>query len=181
MRAAQACVALAWAAAIAPVLLGSIPDSPLRPSLRLRQDVIAIAPQGWAFFTRDPREPADRIYARSGREWAQVTYSNSSRSNWLGLKRDARVLNVELASLLSEVDSSQWSDCPGRLETCLRQRDVPAVAVVNRSTVRALCGEILVERRPPTPWAWSRAKRPVLLDSKIARLDVRCDLDGGRP
>jgi antimicrobial peptide system SdpA family protein len=178
VRAAQACVALAWAAAIAPVLLGSVPDSPLRPSLRLRQDVIAIAPQGWAFFTRDPREPVDRIYARSGPEWVQVTYSNSSRRNWLGLKRDARALNVELASLLAEVDPSQWSGCKGRLETC---RDVPAVPVVNRSRLRALCGEILVERRPPTPWAWSRARRPVLLDSKIARLDVRCDRDGERP
>lgn len=178
MRAAQACVALAWAAAIAPVLLGSVPDSPLRPSLRLRQDVVAIAPQGWAFFTRDPREPVDRIYARSGPEWVQVTYSNSSRRNWLGLKRDARALNVELASLLTEVDSSQWSDCKGRIETC---REIPAVPVVNRSRLRALCGEILVERRPPTPWAWSRAKRPVLLDSKIAQLDVRCDREGKRP
>ena len=181
MRPAQVCVAFLWAAAIGPVLLGSMPDSPLRPSLSFRQDVIAIAPQGWAFFTRDPREPVDRVYTRSGPEWVQVTYTNSSRRNWLGLKRDARALNVELASLLSEVDPALWRNCPGRLETCLRERDVPAVAVVNRSRIRALCGEILVERRPPAPWAWSRAKRPVLLDSKIARLDVRCDRDGGRP
>ncbi|HEV8701067.1 MAG TPA: SdpA family antimicrobial peptide system protein [Candidatus Polarisedimenticolia bacterium] len=187
MRPAQVCVALLWAAAIGPVLLGSLPDSPLRPSLGFRQDMIAIAPQGWAFFTRDPREPVDRVYAplqagpSAGPEWAQVTYTNSSRRNWLGLKRDARALNVELASLLSEVDPAQWRDCPGRIETCLRERDVPAVAVVNRSRIRALCGSILVERRPPAPWAWSRAKRPVLLDSKIARLEVRCDRDGDRP
>jgi len=181
VRPVQTGVALLWAAAIGPVLLGSLPDSPLRPSLRFRQDVIAIAPQGWAFFTRDPREPVDRIYARSESGWVQVTYTNSSARNWLGLKRDARALNVELASLLSEVDSSQWGDCPGQLESCLRKRDVPAVAVVNRSSIRALCGEILVERRPPAPWAWSRAKRPVLLDSKVARLEVRCDRDGDRP
>jgi antimicrobial peptide system SdpA family protein len=187
VRPEQVCVALLWVVAIGPVLLGSMPDSPLRPSLSFRQDVIAIAPQGWAFFTRDPREPVDRIYTRQGAgpstgpEWAQVTYTNSSRRNWLGLKRDARALNVELAFLLSEADPVPWRDCPGQLETCLRQRDVPAVAVVNRSRIRALCGELLVERRPPAPWAWSRAKRPVLLDSKIARLDVRCDRDEGRP
>lgn len=181
MRTAQVCVALLWAAAIGPVLLGSVPDSPLRPSLRVRQDVVAIAPQGWAFFTRDPREPVDRIYAKSGMEWTLATYTNSSRRNWLGLKRDARALNVELASLLAEVDASQWRGCPGRIETCLRQRDVPAVRVVNRSRVRALCGEILVERRPPAPWAWSRAKRPVLMDSRIARLDVRCNGNEDRP
>ena len=187
MRATQACLALLWTAALVPVLLGSLPDSPLRPSLGFRQDVIALAPQGWAFFTRDPREPVDRVYARPGAgpsigpEWVQVTYTNSSRRNWLGLKRDARALNVELASLLAEVDPAQWSDCPDRLETCLRDRDVPAVAVVNRSRTRALCGDLLVERRPPAPWAWSRAKRPVLLASRIARLDVRCGHDGGRP
>lgn len=181
MRPAQVCVALLWAAAIGPILLGSVPDSPLRPSLRFRQDVIAIAPQGWAFFTRDPREPVDRIYARSGPAWVQVTYTNSSGRNWLGLKRDARALNVELASLLAEVDPAQWRDCPGRLETCLRERNLPAVAVANRSRIRALCGGILVERRPPAPWAWSRAKRPVLLDSKIARLEVGCDRDRVQP
>lgn len=181
MRTAQACLALLWAAAIVPVLIGSLPDSPLRPSMAFRRDVIAIAPQGWAFFTRDPREPVDRVYARRGAEWVQVTYTNSSRRNWLGLKRDARALNVELASLLTEVDEAQWRDCPGRLEGCLRERDVPAVAVVNRSRTRALCGDILVERRPPAPWAWSRAKRPVLLDSRIARIDARCAPDGGRP
>jgi antimicrobial peptide system SdpA family protein len=181
VRLAQGCLALLWTAAIVPVLLGSMPDSPLRPSVGFRQDLIAIAPQGWAFFTRNPREAADRIYAGPGPAWVQVTYTNSSPRNWLGLKRDARALNVELASLLADVDPAQWGDCQGEIAACVRQEDPPAVAVVNRSLTRVLCGEILVERRPPAPWAWSRSQRPVLMPARIARLEVRCGAEEGRP
>ena len=88
---------------------------------------------------------------------------------------------LELASLLADVDPAQWRDCQGEIAACVRQEDPPAVAVVNRSITRVLCGEILVERRPPAPWAWSRSQRPVLMPARIARLEVRCGAEGGRP
>lgn len=178
---ATAAIAAAWTGAVLFVLLASVPDHPLRRTHAARQALVALAPQGWAFFTRDPREPLDRVYRREGRAWVEATHTNGSPRGLLGLGRGARALHVELASLLGQAPASRWQECAGGLGGCAGTVGLEPVAVSDDSTLRALCGEILVLRAPPVPWAWSRSGRSVAMPARAVRLDVACAPAAGGP
>lgn len=169
-------LALLWAGVILWVTVGSVPDSPLRLPLRVTQNMIAVSPQGWAFFTRDPREPVDRLYRRQGDAWVRANYANTSPRNLFGVRRAARAVNVEMASLLAQAPDAAWTDCESSLADCLRGDGAPPVVEVdNPSALRSLCGRLAVERRPPVPWAWSGSERPIHMPGQVLLLDVDCD------
>lgn len=171
-------LAVFWAGIILFVLKSSVPEHPLRSSRAVQRNLIAITPQGWSFFTRDPREAVDRVYRRIDGDWIHATVANSSARNFFGLKRDARALNVELASLLTEIPRKKWRGCRSSLTNCLEAKPVEAVSVENESLMQSLCGDILVERRPPVPWAWSKRTQRIRMPSRLIQLNVECELNG---
>jgi antimicrobial peptide system SdpA family protein len=177
MRTIRCGLALLWAGLAGFVLLASPADSPLRAGYATRRGMIALFPQGWAFFTRDPREAVDWAY-RPGPPLAPLLYPNASPRNLFGLSRGARALNVELAALLVDLPKSAWRPCDDRLERCLAQDAGETVAVLNRFAGRRICGALVVERQPPVPWAWGRGHDTVHMPSSVARLDVRCGAAG---
>jgi len=170
-------LALLWAAVVLLVLSASPADSPLRASYPTRRGMIALFPQGWAFFTRDPREPVDRAY-RPGAPPTPLLYTNSSARSLFGFSRRARAQNVEMAALLLEVPSGAWHECRDALSRCLEAAPEAGVPVANRSMNRQICGPVVVERQPPVPWAWGRGLGTVHMPSKVLRLDVRCGTEG---
>jgi len=174
MNVLRGLLAVSLAALTGWVLRAGPVDSPLRADFTTRRGMIAFFPQGWAFFTRDPREAVDRAY-RPGAPLVPLLYANSSPRNLLGLGRGARTLNVELAALLHELPASAWQSCDAPLERCVEARAGGRVAIVNRFPEPRICGDVVVERQPPVPWAWGRAIDETHMPSKVARLDVRCD------
>jgi antimicrobial peptide system SdpA family protein len=162
-----------WSVLALFVLSGSVEDSPLRASARTRLNLLALCPQGWSFFTRDPREPVDRVYRRQGTALAYSSVANGSLANLLGLRRAARAINVELAGLLAGVPEGRWRDCRQAVEKCV-EPGADAIVVENRALVRSLCGELVIERRPPVPWAWSGSPRPVDMPARILLLRAEC-------
>jgi antimicrobial peptide system SdpA family protein len=139
--------------------------------------MIAVFPQGWAFFTRDPREPVDEAY-RPGERLVPILYPNSSARNLFGFSRRARAQNVEMAALLLEVPASAWKECRAPLRRCLEVAPGCAVAVANVSVTRQICGPVVVERQPPVPWAWGRSTGRIHMPSKVVRLEVACPASG---
>jgi antimicrobial peptide system SdpA family protein len=174
MRLTRGLLAVGWGAAILFVLTASIADHPLRQALRVRTNLIVVSPQGWAFFTRSPREPVDRIFQQRGPQLSPVTYANSSMRNRFGISRAARALNVELASLLAQLPRGSWVECEEALEDCVARMESNAPVVANASVMQKLCGDLVVERRPPVPWAWSSSARPIHMSGQVTRFKVRC-------
>lgn len=163
-----------WSSGIIYILVGSGPVNPLQPPREVRQNLIAIIPQGWAFFTRNPREAIDHIYKKVGTEWVYFSYTNSSFRNFFGIKREARALNVELAGLLSYISKEKWKACEIGLNTFLRDSTLEAIRLDNESTIKSLCGDILIERRQSVPWAWSKSSDSIQMPSKLIQLNVVC-------
>ena len=108
-----------WSMVIVYVLRGALPSHPFPATPPERQRLLSISPQGWAFFTRNAREPADYFYRREGAKWVRLGYPNSSSRNFFGLKKDTRPFGVEMGSLMSQVSTDEWIACEAGLETCL--------------------------------------------------------------
>jgi len=183
MNALRGLLAVVLAALAGWVLRAGPVDSPLRADFTTRRGMIAFFPQGWAFFTRDPREAVDRAY-RPGPPLVPLLYANTSPRNLFGFGRGARTLNVELAALLHELPAAAWQPCDAPLQRCVEAGAWAgtggSVAIVNRATEPRICGDVVVERQPPVPWAWGRSIDETHMPSKVARLEVRCGPGGLR-
>src|SRR5256885_14361051 len=82
-----------------------LPFNPIRLPFESKLPIIAIVPQGWGFFTREPREPSVEVFTQNGHP---LIDSNASPSNYFGLSRRTRALGVELGLILSQVREDQW-------------------------------------------------------------------------
>jgi antimicrobial peptide system SdpA family protein len=136
--------------------------------------VVVVAPEGWGFFTRNPRLPNPYVYRRQGEGWVRVGEAGNRFASLLGLKRDSRAQGIELERLLARLPAGAWKACEGGLEACLAGEPPFTIPVPNPMRVRSLCGELAVEAKEPVPWAWSRSAGSIRMPSKVALLKVSC-------
>ena len=165
---------VAWALLILVVLSSAIGENAVQPSMRIRLIQLALLPEGWAFFTRDPQEPTDVVYRRFDDGLMRLTFPNTSGRSLFGISRSARAFDVELTALLAPVLASSWSACDANPGLCASQNQVRPLEAINWSMTRFICDEVAVHRRPPVPWAWSQSRSRIHMASKILLLNVDC-------
>jgi antimicrobial peptide system SdpA family protein len=159
-----------WGAAVLFVLDASLPYNPIRLPIS-GQQVHAWLPEGWGFFTRDPREPDLYVYRNSHNRWETASLGPHSQPRHIfGLSRSSRAQGVELGLLLHRTPHTKWAECRGDPVLCLMA--APTVTVQNPSSSPTLCNELGVILQPPVPWAWSAHK--IRMPSKVIRLEVSC-------
>jgi len=146
-------------------------DLPMEKELALR----IFAPQGWKFFTRNPREESISTYAKDKNgNWSPAMIGrNSSRITYFGLARTARAQGVEVGLIVASAKADQWVPCKERLDLCFEKLPTvrPAVNVTPGATV---CGEIICVKQQPVPWAWGRSKDKITMPVKCLRVNVSC-------
>ena len=163
-----------WSAVVAVVFLGNIRNQPFRPTPDQRQFTMALTPEGWAFFTRNPREPVDRVFRWEGTAWTRFNKPNASPENLFGFRKTSRPIAAELSMLLGQVPPGRWQSCDADLTACLGNPALTAVPIENHSRIQGICGRFVLERRPPVPWAWSESIDEVHMPAKVVMLDVAC-------
>lgn len=156
------------------LLSAEIPTNPLGPSPLGRQQLLSIFPQGWAFFTRDPQEPRVRLYEQGEGTWHHVEQRNAAWRYLAGLDRSARMRSVELAGIVLRVPPASWRTCAQALRSCANSDSLVEVSVRNSLPRPHICGSIILEERPPVPWAWARLRDHTFMKGRIAKLQVAC-------
>lgn len=167
-------VGLAWLVVIGYALHPTLPYSPVRlPGARMAHSFLW-APQGWSFFTRDPREEDRTVYVRRDSVWESAMLAPHDRlSNLGGLRRKSRAQMVELALLLEGIPADAWQPCAASLQECLG-RIPQGRAVRNTAPAPSMCGTIAVMLQRPVPWAWARSSKPVTMPYRMLSLEVSC-------
>lgn len=134
-------------------LVTYLPNNPIKLAYGLRPNQL-LFPQGWGFFTRNPREEA-RVLHRLVDGIAEPV----NLSTWHGLRsfdRGIRKIRMESARLHKELDSEEWvltSSSAGQLEVPNPEMPAP-VELTNGAYRPSLCGDFVFERFEPLPWAW---------------------------
>ncbi|MET7426456.1 SdpA family antimicrobial peptide system protein [Dactylosporangium sp. NPDC005555] len=166
----------AGALAVAYVVHTQLPDNAvdLPYEAAVEEPVRVALPQGWAFFTRDPRGADLLVYTRGGDgRWHDALLSpHAEPRNLFGLARASRAQGVELGLLTGAVPEDGWTGCQADPGPCL-ERLTPLPAA-NRARRTTLCGDVGLAQRVPVPWAWSRSGDQVVMPSTVARLAVSC-------
>ena len=113
-------------------------------------------------------------YQRVDGHWVSASRGpNAQKGNAFGLRRLARLQNLEVEALVEQVPKGAWQHCEKAVASCFDEVDVP-VTVRNTSDRPTLCGDIAIPVAKPVPWAWQSLTTTFFMPSRFVRMVVQC-------
>lgn len=156
----------------------ALPPNPLDLPMETELGPIVqqVLPEGWGFFTRDPRELDMLMFIDHGEEWRNAALAPVAQpSHLLGMNRRPRAQGVELGMIVAVLDDDDWGECGPRetAEECISTAP-GAGAQDNLSPQPTLCGRVALVKAEPVPWAWASSSNSVARPIVATRIDVSC-------
>jgi len=152
----------------------AMPHNPIHLPYERQLQIQLLLPEGWKFFTRDPQDEDLLVLKPAGGAWAAPdNTSNGEAANFFGAARTGRAMFVEAGLLTANVPDWAWKECKEEPTHCL-DRLGPALSVVNPNRRPQLCGTVGLARLKPVPWAWASSAHPVVMPSRVLRIEVQC-------
>lgn len=141
----------------------------------VKESLSRAVPQGWAFFTKSPRDPFLLVFAKGDagayRELLQLPTTKAE--NYFGISRFGRGQPVELANIVNRVASQSWNKCGPATNSCL-DGPVGDIKVRNEKPDPSLCGSIKVVEVVPVPWAYRHLTDARFQAQKVVSLEATC-------
>lgn len=165
-------LASAWAlAAVYALHTASIVDAISLP-FENRSVTQSLTPEGWAFFTRNPRKKKIFVFVRTGGQWKPAHIGANGRGV-LGFDRSGRRGVDESDELFANFGDAPFTRCRGPITDCLWDNNqMPKIR--NSFPRPLLCNNIALVTIAPLPWAWSSLKPAVYMPSEIRFMNVIC-------
>ncbi|MGO2663706.1 SdpA family antimicrobial peptide system protein [Mycetocola reblochoni] len=147
------------AVAVAAIVFSSLPiKSHASEAARAMTGLVnEISPQGWGFFTKDPREPFMVAYVMNEHgAWEHVTRGPNARpQNAFGLNRESRLDEYDHSQLIGTAELDDvWAECTGDdvdgCATAAMDSQGTQEWQVSGYDLR-LCGDVLLLKREPIP------------------------------
>lgn len=121
--------------------------------------VQSLVPQGWGFFTRNPREAAVIPYVHNGTEWVNANRGPNAQLRYLlGLNRESRLTEFDLTQVMHNATTVlTWTPCAEpEIDSCVASATAAGVVpVVTYGYQLRLCGDVLIIRQEPIPLAYA--------------------------
>jgi len=150
----------------------ALPTNPVTLPFESKINMIKWFPQGWGFFSKDPRE--EQFFAYDMKTGNSVfTFPNNRPENFFGLRRYGRAQGIEYGRIYSNIPPSAWSTCKKDPMDCLNQLE-KSIEVKNDIPNPTICGEVGVVNKKLVPWAWSKSRENIKMPSKVVRVNVLC-------
>jgi antimicrobial peptide system SdpA family protein len=159
------------------LIAASVPESTIKVSKISRMQLTRIVPEGWAFFTRDPKEPSFILYEITDKGQLRRFIQRPGTPRYLfGMNRRARVVSQEYGRLQEYVPvaDSLWREIEGPIEKYAHLADSLTVTKIpNSSRFPLINGIFILQKIEPVPWAWARSKNiEAYTKSKICKIHV---------
>lgn len=156
------------------VFFNTIENNAVRLKMNIQKTVFTFVPQGWAFFTRDPREAQIVLYKINNKnKLIQIGQRHSSSTNLFGLNRRADKIMFEFALIKEKLKDSQFQNTRWNYQYKLFSK-TPTITytVKNRLKNPNLKGKYIIIFQKPVPWAWSKRIDKIKMPAKIIRLNI---------
>lgn len=133
-----------------------------------------LAPQGWAFFTKDVHSEFIVPYkVLDDDTLVRESLPVGASAQWaFGLDRAGRSQGAEIAGFLQGVDELQWTKC-ANADECRAVEETTAIQVRNGLNRPTLCGSMLLVASQPVPWEW-RNLNAAPEEREALHVDVTC-------
>ena len=95
---------------ISYILLLNVKENPISLIYRIENDkIFTFIPQGWAFFTKSPREFQLTIFKSSGKKLELINLKNVQKKYLFGLEKSNRVIHHKLLKVYNEIPNEHWT------------------------------------------------------------------------
>lgn len=157
------------------VLFSSLPFNPSRTKIDFQKSVFTFLPQGWAFFTRSPREAQVVLYCYDNGDLKRVNHKHSSHYNIFGLRRKSTAIMSELQYFKMNIPEENYINTEWNYQRDLIG-EIPenSIEVSNEYSAPLLCGEYVLVFQEPVPWAWLDSVEEIKMPAKVIKLDITC-------
>jgi len=150
-----------------------LPPNPIQLPLEDHSPMVSLLPQGWGFFTRDPRSADMTAFLRTTDGWRVAANSKPLWPRLFEFSRSRKMTNVEVGMVLYEIPDPKWQPCEEISSACL-DRATGSGQINNPLAHSSLCGDVGVVRQAPLPWAWSATPDETVMPSEVLRVQVAC-------
>ena len=135
-----------------------------------------LIPQGWAFFTKNPRDPQVFIYQVDTIDDSikLENLRNTQLKYLFGIDRSNRKISSKLSKILQGVDSEFFYTSKKSVEDSIKN-DYCSIFKVKVSVKKPiLCGLYCLQIKKPKPWSWLRIDTNIITESSIILLNLKC-------
>jgi antimicrobial peptide system SdpA family protein len=166
-----------WTLLVLYVLALSLPYNPMKFRLPYvtfasKNTLRYLIPEGWGFFTRNPREATYLIFRETNGELKPFVEANASPSRLFGAQRSGRSTMVELGLLIQGLKKKDLVECKKDIRQFVQDTVLVPRNIQNPTPKPFLCGKFWIQLIEPVPWAWS--KMAVIMPSKVVYINVVC-------
>ena len=116
--------------------------------------LVSVFPQGWAFFTRDPKEEKIELVYFSQNKLIPYDFIGIRSCEYFGFKRDVRQDLDDLSKKAQGVPEKHWKQL--EFNKIYLDQSKPIILELNkRNFYKKLCnGEFIFVKKSPKLWAW---------------------------
>jgi len=155
------------------IALASIPYNPLSLSYNEKNPVFVLAPQGWGFFTRNPREEEILLYKRVKNKWVTWNKSFGDPAFFFGASRLERKIISEKFQIANQIkDTTTWinGDLTNSLSYVFNKLPTLKISALSKDPI--LSGDFILVKRENVPWAWSKKYNSITMPYKCVHVFI---------
>ena len=137
----------------------------------LKRKLNIIFPEGWGFFTKNPRDLGLEVYKIENNKIRLLDASNHSYKNYFGLSRSARLVGYEASTVASEIQKNQW--VKGNNSNLSHHLKDSTMVFSDKKYFNHLTkGEYLLKLYKPIPFAWANKNQEKYAPFSVAKIKI---------
>lgn len=152
--------------AVTIVFIFSLPSSIFNVPFIKKYNTAILMPEGWGFFTKNPRERSLLLYKIEYTDTIGIVYKNASFKNYLGLSKKNRRIYLESNILISDA----YKNLIWYTEM---QKHPKSIKVKKNDRIQFIpIGNYMIIEREILPWSFTKYKKNYKNEYKIAYITV---------
>lgn len=142
-------------------------------SLKVDKRVFCFFPQGWAFFTRSPREAQVYLLKKKDDKFVSENFYHSSYKNLFGLNRETTRINYELIDAYSNFSKEEFTSGFSNIQCDIIDSVPKKIHYVKNSFDNPrIQGEYIIVLQNLVPYPWIKNLKNEMMPSKSIRFYV---------
>jgi len=142
----------------------------LNYNVPLKSEMNALAPQGWAFFTKDVHTDYFKIYKIQNNKLYPVEIKSADASQFFGLRRDNRFINFKIQTIIDNIEPTLWYPFKGDANK-INMNSLSKVSISVKEPM--VYGTFLIEKGAPLPYEWYRSDLKIKKTMSYIQLELK--------
>jgi antimicrobial peptide system SdpA family protein len=132
------------------MLLNTVRENPISIKHGISNKAVSILfPQGWSFFTKDPREASLCLYDLK-KNRSKINFKNTQSKNLFGLIKSDRLTYYKIFGNITHIPVNHFFSQPENIETL----DISCLNTYSINNTGYHKGTYLAEIKELQPWIW---------------------------